>query len=275
MLVLQRKVGEVIEIGENIRVVVLAVRGGDKVRLGVLAPRELPIDRHEIAERKRAQTSGDGIREESGMNSIQTRHRIAFSLDAPRVEDVHIHDIAHSLAHLCRFNGHTRTFYSVAEHSLRCSQIVEPEFALDALLHDAAEAYLGDVTSPVKAALGPAWSELETRVASVVADAFGLLWPIPRCVHNADQRMLATEVRDLLGPAIDGFAITAPPLLEPICDPWSPSLAAFQFLNRFLELTEGATDSRYSCDVMPLVRKFQDKSIDRDELIQRHAQRTA
>ena len=133
------------------------------------------------------------------MTWIQTRHRIAFSLEEPRVTDVHIHDIAHALAHLCRFNGHTRTFYSVAEHSVRCSYIVDRDFALDALLHDAAEAYIGDVSSPLKLALGEAWSDLENRVAGVVAEAFGLLWPIPRCVHAADQRMLATEVRDLLG----------------------------------------------------------------------------
>lgn len=206
------------------------------------------------------------------MNWIQTRHWIAFSLEEPRVEDVHIHDIAHALAHLCRFNGHTRTFYSVAEHSVRCSYIVDCDFALDALLHDAAESYIGDVSSPLKLALGPAWSELEERVASVVAEAFGLLWPIPRCVHAADQRMLATEVRDLLGRKLDGFTILAEPLDGTICDPWSPSLAAFNFLNRFLELTEGAKDSQAATSSsLPLVRKFQDHKQGSEDLIERLA----
>ena len=211
------------------------------------------------------------------MNWIQTRHRIAFSLECPRVADVHIHDIAHALAHLCRFNGHTRVFYSVAEHSVRCSHLVDEEFALDALLHDAAEAYLGDVTSPLKTILGDVWSDLEFRVASVVAEAFGLLWPIPRCVHVADQRMLATEVRDLLGQPLDGFDLALPPSMVAICDPWSPSLAAFNFLNRFLELTGGAKDSRYACGPLPLplVRNFQNHAIERDELLNTHAERTA
>ena len=204
------------------------------------------------------------------MNWIQTRHRIAFSLESPRVEDVHIHDIAHALAHLCRFNGHTRTFYSVAEHSVRCSYIVEREFALDALLHDAAEAYVGDVSSPLKHVLGESWIAVETRVAEVVAEAFGLMWPMPRCVHHADQRMLATEARDLLGRRLPGWDILAEPLEERICETLSPSLAAFNFLNRFLELTEEATDSRYDASgLLPVVRQFQAHNHDSDDLIER------
>ncbi len=74
-----------------------------------------------------------------------------YPLD-PRPEDVCLEDIAHSLSNLCRFTGHTDTdrFYSVAQHSVICSTIVAPEAALLALLHDAAEAYLGDISRPLK-----------------------------------------------------------------------------------------------------------------------------
>lgn len=181
------------------------------------------------------------------MNWIQTRHRIAFSLENPRVEDVHIHDIAHALAHQCRFTGHTRSFYSVAEHSVRCADLVDPDFALDALLHDAAEAYLGDVSSPLKRVLGEAWREVEDRVARTVAEAFGLLWPIPRCVHHVDQVMLVTEVRDLLGHPVQGWTNGMPdPAIDRICEPMSPELAEHNFLSRFLDLTEGAKAIRLS-----------------------------
>lgn len=68
----------------------------------------------------------------------------------PRAEEVYIEDIAHSLALSCRFNGHCKVFYSIAQHSVLVSQIVKPTQQLIALLHDSAEAYLGDIIRPIK-----------------------------------------------------------------------------------------------------------------------------
>lgn len=96
----------------------------------------------------------------------------------PRVEDVHLADIAHGLAHICRYGGHVASFYSVAEHSLHVSAQVwrtfgDKEVALAALLHDATEAYIGDVVRPLKNLL-PEYKEIEHRLARVIEQKFGL-----------------------------------------------------------------------------------------------------
>ena len=173
-------------------------------------------------------------------NWIQTHTHRAFSLTTPDAADVTIEDIAHSLSQICRFNGHTRVPYSVAEHSVRCSQLVDQDFALDALLHDAGEAYFGDVSTPLKRELGAAWADVEERIGSLIADKFGVLWPPPRAVVNADLALLEIECRDLLGAAIDDwskmgamavFKIDVDELV--IIEPWTPDFARHRFLERY------------------------------------------
>ena len=98
---------------------------------------------------------------------------------ALRVRDVRIADIAHALSLICRFGGHCAGHYSVAAHSLLVVRILEameapPAALLCGLLHDAHEAYVGDVPTPIKAMLGTAWIDLEHQAEEVVLDAFGL-----------------------------------------------------------------------------------------------------
>jgi len=124
-------------------------------------------------------------------------------------------DIAHSLSHVCRFGGHTREFYSVAQHSVLASQLIAPEFAAWGLMHDAAEAYLGDITRPLKRCL---WANLaqdedaihvykhinqiEADLQQHIANVFGLTWPAPWCeIDPVDSALLHSERRVLLGPA--------------------------------------------------------------------------
>lgn len=91
-------------------------------------------------------------------------------------DDIDIRDIAHALARINRFNGHTRGVLNVADHSIRASRRVPPEYALEALLHDASEAYLGDVPSPLKRQPGMAeFRRAEARAHAAVAVAFGLV----------------------------------------------------------------------------------------------------
>lgn len=125
----------------------------------------------------------------------------------PRPEEVRLEDVAHALSNLCRFGGHSRVFYSVAEHSLRVARLARDSGASRmiqacALLHDSAEAYLVDVPSPIKGSLG-GYREAEARVERCVEERFGLpdgslcsaeikLW---------DRALLATEARDVVARA--------------------------------------------------------------------------
>ena len=136
------------------------------------------------------------------MSFMTTVSGRVFDLEAPRADALCIEDIAHSLAHICRFGGHTRAHYSVAQHSVHVSQLVPPELALEGLLHDATEAYVGDVISPIKVGL-PLYRDLEDRVWEAVAARFDLDPVLPLAVKAADTIMLATEIRDLRPPPQD------------------------------------------------------------------------
>lgn len=157
-----------------------------------------------------------------------------FPLEA-RSADIDIADIAHALSLQCRFNGHCRCFYSVAEHSVRVSRAVPASHARWGLLHDAGEAYLSDLPRPIKLEL-PAFSAFEGRLLEVVAERFGLPWPMPPEVLDADNRLLVTEARDLMGPPPASWGMERiAPYVEPI-EPWSPPTAEQRFLDRFGEL---------------------------------------
>lgn len=136
----------------------------------------------------------------------------------PRPSEFRIEDIAGPLSRICRFGGRCSPFYSVAEHSLLVMRIVEeahPDIALQALLHDAAEAYLGDVISPLKEWL-VFWGPCERKPTSAAFDfaamerhlhtaiLIGLGVPVPSTadaaiIKQADEIALATEARQLMG----------------------------------------------------------------------------
>lgn len=120
-----------------------------------------------------------------------------YPLD-PRPEEVVIEDIAHALSINNRYNGHTIRPYSVGHHSLLCSYHVEKGFELEALLHDATEAYLADVVRPAKNGM-PEYKAIEQKLwADAIATKWGLPGHISKEVHTVDNRMLVTEARQLL-----------------------------------------------------------------------------
>lgn len=117
----------------------------------------------------------------------------------PRHEEVLIEDIAHALSLQCRYNGHTTHHYSVAEHSVLVADMVysqtkDADVALAGLLHDAAEAYIGDVVSPLKTLLTE-YKEIEAVVERCIASKYALTYPWPEEIHLADKAVLAMEFR--------------------------------------------------------------------------------
>lgn len=123
----------------------------------------------------------------------------AFDVVDPSSRDISIRDIAHSLSMQCRFGGHCQRYYSLAEHSLRLSRLVDGELALCALLHEAAHAYVQDVIVPLRPLLG-GYQELTRRIWAMVAKRFRLPAVLPEAVRKADLRLLATEIEYLLLP---------------------------------------------------------------------------
>lgn len=122
----------------------------------------------------------------------------------PDPEQITLPDIAHGLSRMCRFNGQILGFYSVAEHSVNVANLVTKEQKLQALLHDASEAYICDVPTPLKRIIGPAYKEIENRLMAAIGSKFGVdLQNLPAGVKRADRVMLVTEHRALQVPALD------------------------------------------------------------------------
>jgi len=128
---------------------------------------------------------------------IQTATGRRFDLVNPHPSMVFFDDIAAALSKICRFTGHVKAFYSVAQHSVLVSRLVPEHLRLQALLHDAAEAYVGDVSWPLKQLL-PEYKRIEHKVWTVVADRFGLPHTLDPLVKRADTIALLMERRNLM-----------------------------------------------------------------------------
>lgn len=161
--------------------------------------------------------------------------KLIYPLDL-EVGDIDILDIAHSLSNLCRYGGHSEEFYSVAEHSVRVSFNCLKKDALHGLLHDASEAYLVDLPRPIKAFM-PEYRQAEDQVQRIIAEKFKLNWPWPHSVHDADVRMLVTEMRDLMKHYINEAKVVKPYKAQ--ITPMTSKQAKREFLKRFKELTDG------------------------------------
>ena len=130
------------------------------------------------------------------VNTISGRR---FYLENPDVNDITAGDIAWGLSMICRFNGHVRDFYSVTQHCVIVSYNVPAEHALAGLLHDAAEAFIGDVSKPLKDVLGDGgrYRKLERKAEAAIARTFGITFPFDPSIKAADLRTVKTEIRDL------------------------------------------------------------------------------
>jgi len=174
---------------------------------------------------------------------IQTFTGKVFSLENPHPSMVCIEDIAHALSRICRYTGHVnREHYSVAQHCVEMSYVVEPEFALWALLHDATEAYISDLAAPIKRMQEmDAYCQLEWEVERIVCESLGIHpdGPMREAVKIADLRMLITEAQQLLTwPPPQDWEIDAEPY-DIVLDEWSPEWAKASYLDRYVEFAGG------------------------------------
>lgn len=169
---------------------------------------------------------------------LETFKGVRFYPFDPRPEDVLLEDIAHALSNQCRFGGHSRKFYSVAQHSVLVSDNCNIEKnRLAGLLHDAAEAYLIDLPRPIKHTPGMLlYRQIEERLMLVIFQRFGVPYPLSDDVHIADNRVLLAEKRDLMGNAPwSEKRLSAKPIDQKIV-PLSAKAAKALFLDRAREL---------------------------------------
>lgn len=163
---------------------------------------------------------------------IQTVSGKRVDLPIPKLDQIDITDIAYALSMKCRFNGQCSRYYSVAEHSVRVSELCSPELELAGLLHDANEAYLPDIPRPVKELI-PEYKEIENLMEDAINRKYGIILTLEDriAIKKADNIMLATEGRDLMG-NLEGWSLTELPSgFEVEC--WTPEYARTRFLERF------------------------------------------
>lgn len=169
--------------------------------------------------------------------TILTLQGKLFDYRAPEHHTFCIDEIAHALSNLCRFTGHTRSFYSVAQHSVLVCDLAPPEHKLEALLHDAHEAYVGDVNSPLKALL-PMYREVEARAEAALRAHFGLPRQKSTIVKYFDLSAYQIE-RFVLMPQLSGDdAAEYPPHPYPL-HPLQPRDARELFLARWHKVRHG------------------------------------
>ena len=166
----------------------------------------------------------------------QTYSGRRFNPVKPIPEAIVIQDVAHALSMQCRFGGHVKNFYSVAQHCVLVSHICDAQDALWGLLHDATEAYLVDVPRPLKrSGQLEGYMKIESVMQTAICQRFGLEDKEPASVKNADTLLLATEARDLLPSLRSDWTQPMDPLPFTI-KPLGPREAKHLYLKRFFQL---------------------------------------
>lgn len=160
---------------------------------------------------------------------------------APAPEDVDVLDIAHALGLICRYGGHVSRFYSVAEHCVLLSHAVSPENALWALMHDATEAYVGDMVRPLKNHMR-AYRAVEDVLMVTIAQRFqlplvlGNVGVIPAEVQSADSRILLDERAAMMPATRYPWSVEQLAPLGVTVTGWQPAEAERLYLERFDDL---------------------------------------
>ena len=173
---------------------------------------------------------------------IQTHTNVEFDIFNATEDDVNIEDISAALSKICRFGGHCSTFYSVAQHSIHVAELVPDELKLHALLHDASEAYLGDIPRPIKHSNEFAFYRLiEERISKIIYKKYNLPDQLDRAIKYADNQMLMLEASKLM-PTIDNWTYFRKDLVPDDIDIYpilSPEEAQVKFLDAFERYSKG------------------------------------
>lgn len=162
---------------------------------------------------------------------IRTYTGIYMNVFEPGLDIICIEDIAHALANQCRFGGHLPKFYSVAQHSVLCCEKADSKYKLQALMHDASEAYLLDVPRPIKKRLSN-YKEIENSLMLLIAEKFGFEYPLSEEVKQIDEKMLQFEWNQLMLGRITDYYFSS----------WSPATAEIEFLDTYKRLRNGKED---------------------------------
>ncbi len=185
-------------------------------------------------------------------SSIRVANGKYFDFNAPDPELITIENIARPLSRICRFGGHTPRFYSVAEHSSLAAQAAtasgcSDEESLAILLHDAAEAFCGDVVKPLKNIIGRAYADVESRVEQAVGLAFGVDFEKHSdIIKKFDMAMLMAELRFFFGD--DSFiwdGEKTAKFIFPVFQQWTPTEAEMQFVDHLQCMIVASTGRSY------------------------------
>ncbi len=170
---------------------------------------------------------------------IQTYTGRKFFPLKPVAADLDIIDIAHALSHICRYTGHAQRFYSVAEHSIHVSKRLPKRLQLAGLLHDASEAYLSDIASPVKRQKTMAgYVNAEAVLTETINKYFGLDLSKEdhESIKRVDSDMINSEVPQVFNKLHPDWKLDSPTCYVYLSF-YSPEEAKALFLKRFEELT--------------------------------------
>lgn len=170
-------------------------------------------------------------------NTIRLRSGLYLNLADPRQDQFTIDDIACALSKICRFGGHVESFYSVAEHSVHCLGVarddcLSPNEQFACLMHDAAEAFVGDVVKPLKVMLQN-YDAIECRMEGVIADKFGIDFVTTKAAYKKiDHEMLIAERRALFSADnVKWFGEDRVRHISPPIQCWNPKVAEQEFLS--------------------------------------------
>ncbi|HSG30586.1 MAG TPA: HD family hydrolase [Thermodesulfobacteriota bacterium] len=168
----------------------------------------------------------DKVYSKFGPNVIQTFTGEFIDVFDPDPNKINIEDIAHALSNVCRYGGHCPEFYSVAQHSVLCSEHIDRENPLELLLHDSSEAYMMDIPSPIKKRF-PEYKKVENKLLEIIFKKYGLDFPLSKNVKKIDGELLKYEYKSFFDLKNGGYLKVL-----------TPKEAKLQFIERFNELTK-------------------------------------